>query len=140
MDEFEPIRRGYHAFGLGADENVRAMLDQSGPGSACWEIHRFSVRRRSRSAGEVAALELFGHLPEQFELVNVRVSSWEPDARHAHLVVGGHFRLRVRGTSEAVELPFSHVWSFAGGRVQRVLNVLDGFELRRLQATAPCAA
>ena len=140
MDRFEPIRRGYHAIGLGADENVRAMLDQSGPGSACWEVHRFSLRRRSRPAGEVAALALFGPLPAQFELVNVQVSSWEPDARHSRLVVGGHFRLRVRGTSEAVELPFSHVWSFADDRVQCVLNVLDGFELRRLPAIAPCAA
>jgi len=140
VDEFEPIRRGYQAFGLGADEDVRAMLDQSGPGSACWEVHRFSLRRRSRPAGEVAALELFGRLPEQFELVKVRVSSWEPDARHARLVVGGHFRLRLRGTSDSVELPFGHVWSFVGGRVQCVHNVLDGFELRRLPATATCAA
>ena len=140
MDEFEPIRRGYHAFGLGADDDVLAMLDQGGPRSACWEVRRFSLRRRSRPAGDVAALELFGHLPEQFDLVQVRVSSWEPDARHGRLVVGGHFRLRMHGTSEAVELPFGHVWTFAGGRVQCVLNVLDGFELRRLPATAPCAA
>jgi hypothetical protein len=72
--------------------------------------------------------------------VQVRVSSWEPDARHARLVVGGDFRLRVRGTSEALELPFGHVWSFAGGRVQSVHSVLDGFELRRLPAAASCAA
>jgi hypothetical protein len=35
MDPFEPIRRGYHALGLGADADVRAMLDQSGPEPAC---------------------------------------------------------------------------------------------------------
>jgi ketosteroid isomerase-like protein len=140
MDPFEPIRRGYQALGLGADADVRAMLDQSGPVPACWEVHRFSLRRRSRPAGEVAALALFGRLPAQFELVQVRVSSWEPDARHARLVVGGHFRLRVRGTGEAVELPFGHVWSFADGRVQCVHSVLDGFELRRLPAAASCAA
>jgi ketosteroid isomerase-like protein len=140
MDVFEPIRRGYRALGLGADADVRAMLDQSGPEPACWEICRFSLRRRSRPAGEVAALNLFGHLPAQFELMQVRVSSWEPDARHSRLVVGGHFRLRLRGTSEAVELPFGHVWSFADGRVQCVHSVLDGFELRRLPPAASCAA
>jgi hypothetical protein len=47
--------------------------------------------------------------------------------------------VRVRGTWEAVELPFSHVWSFAGGRVQSVHNVLEGFELRRLPAALSCA-
>jgi ketosteroid isomerase-like protein len=140
MDAFEPIRRGYRALGLGADADVRAMLDQSGPEPACWEVHRFSLRRRSRPAGAVAALALFGDLPAQFELVQVRVSSWEPDARHSRLVVGGHFRLRLRGSSEAVDLPFGHVWSFAGGRAQRVLSVLDGFELRRLPAATSCAA
>ena len=140
MDDLEPIRRGYHALGLGADNDVRAMLDQSGPQPACWEVRRFSLRRRSRPAGEVAALALFGQLPEQFELAQVRVTSWEPDSRHARLVVGGHFRLRLRGTAEAVELPFGHVWSFAGGRVQSVHSVLDGFELRRLPASASCAA
>jgi ketosteroid isomerase-like protein len=140
MDPLEPIRRGYRALGLGADADVRAMLDQSGPEPACWEIRRYGLRRRSRPAGEVAALALFGQLPAQFELVQVRVSSWEPDARHSRLVVGGHFRLRVRATGEAVDLPFGHVWSFADGRVQSVHSVLDGFELRRLPASASCAA
>ena len=140
MDLFEPIRRGYRALGLGADEDVRAMLEQSGPEPACWEVHVFGFRRRSRPAGEVAALALFGRLPSQFELVRVRVTSWSPDERHARLVVGGQFRVRVRGTWEAFELPFGHVWSFAGGRVQSVYNVLEGFELRRLPAAVSCAA
>jgi ketosteroid isomerase-like protein len=134
MDFLEPIRRGYVAIGLGADEDVRAMLDQSGAEPASWEVRRFSLRRRSRPAGEVAALALFGNVPPQFELVRVRVTTWLPDERGARLVVGGHFRVRVRGTWETVELPFSHVWSFADGRVQSVHNVLEGFELRRLPA------
>ena len=45
-----------------------------------------------------------------------------------------------RGTWEMVELPFGHVLSFADGRVKSVHNVLDGFELRRLPATASRAA
>ena len=52
---------------------------------------------------------------------------------------GGQCRLRLRGTSEAVELPFGHVWSFVDGRVHCVHNVLDGFELRRLPAAVSCA-
>jgi hypothetical protein len=140
MDLFEPIRRGYQALGLGADADVLAMFDQSGPEPACWEVHRFSLRRRSRPAGGVAALALFGPPPAQFELLQVRVTSWEPGARHSRLVVGGHFGLRVRGTWEVVELPFDHVWSLADGRVVSVHSVLDGFELRRLPATASCAA
>ena len=140
MDLFEPIRRGYRALGLGADEDVRAMFDQSGPEPACWEVHRFTLRHRSRPAGEVAALALFGRLPPQFELVRVQVRSWSPSERHARLVVGGSYRVRVRGTWEALELPFSHVWSFAGDHVQSVTNVLEGLELRRLPAGLSCAA
>ena len=66
-------------------------------------------------------------------------TTWLPDERHARLVVGGHFRVRVRGTWEAVELPFGHVWSFAGGRVESVHSVLEGFELRRLPTALSCA-
>jgi hypothetical protein len=140
MDLFEPIRRGYHALGLGADEDVRAMLDQSGPKPARWEIHRFGLWRRTRPAGEVAALALFGPLPPQFELTGVEVSAWEPDKRGTHLVVDGSFRVRRRGSWDTLELPFSHVWSFANGRVQSVYSVLGGFELRRLPAAHPRAA
>ena len=48
--------------------------------------------------------------------------------------------MRVRGTSEVFDLPFSHVWSFADGRVKDVRNLTEGFELRRLPAGASCAA
>ena len=139
MDVFEPIRRGYHAIGLGADEDVRAMLDQDGPTPAHWEIRRFALRRR-RPAGEVAALTLFGPVPQPYELARVHVTSWEVDARTGRLVVNGSFRLRRRGSWDAEELPFSHVWSFAGDRVQSVTNVLQGFEVRRLPEAAPRAA
>jgi ketosteroid isomerase-like protein len=140
MDIFEPIRRGYHALGFGADADVLAMLDQDGPEPICWEVHGLDLRVRSRPAGEVAALALFGRLPEQYELVGVQVRSWSPNERRARLVVVGSFRVRVRGTSESFDLPFSHVWSFANGRVKDVRSVGEGFELRRLPAGVSCAA
>ena len=140
-DIFEPVRRGYSALGLGADSDVLAMLDQGGPEPACWEIRSLDVRRvRSRPAGEIAALALFGGLPSQFELASVQVRTWSPNVRHARLVVGGTYRVRIRGTAETLDLPFSHVWSFANDRVQDVRNLAEGFELRRLPAGAACAA
>jgi len=141
MDIFEPIRRGYRALGLGADADVLAMLDQSGPEPACWEIHSLDARRvRSRPAGEVAALSLFGGIPAQFELAGVQVRTWSPYERRARLVVGGSYRVRIRGTAETFDLPFSHIWSFENGRVKDVRNLSEGFELRRLPARASCAA
>jgi hypothetical protein len=141
MDIFEPVRRGYHALGFGASTDVLAMLDQSGPEPACWEIHSLDVRRvRSRPAGEVAALNLFGGLPAQFELAGVDVRTWSPNARYASLAVGGSYRVRIRGSAETLDLPFSHVWSFANGRVKDVRNLAEGFELRRLPEGAACAA
>jgi hypothetical protein len=140
MDIFEPIRRGYHALGFGADADVLGMLDQGGSAPACWEIHSLDARVPSRPAGEVAALALFGRLPAQFELVHVQVRMWTPSERHARLVVGGTYRVRVRGTAEAFDLPFSHVWSFADGLVKDVRSLTEGFELRRLPAAVSCAA
>jgi ketosteroid isomerase-like protein len=138
MDIFEPIRRGYHAIGLGADADVLAMLDQDGPEPACWEVHSFDMRVRSRPAGEIAALALFGDLPAQYDLVNVQVMSWAPNERRARLAVGGRYRVRLRGTLEVFDLPFSHVWSFVNGRVKDVRSLTEGFELRR-RAAAACA-
>ena len=141
LDIFESVRRGYHALGFGADADVLAMFDQSGPEPACWEIHSLDIRRvRSRPAGEVAALALFGGLPSQFELAGVQVRTWSPNLRHASLVVGGSYRVRIRGTAETLDLPFSHIWSFANGRVKDVRNLAQGFELRRLPAGVACAA
>ena len=138
---FESVRRGYHALGFGADADVLGMLDQNSPEPACWEIRSLDARRvRSRPAGEVAALDLFGGLPSQFELAGVQVRTWSPNVRHARLVVGGSYRVRIRGTAETLDLPFSHVWSFADGRVKDVRNLAEGFELRRLPAGASCAA
>ena len=141
MDVFESVRRGYRALGFGTDADVLAMFDQSGPEPACWEIHSLDIRRvRSRPAGEVAALALFGGLPSQFEFASVQVRTWSPNVRHASLVVGGSYRVRIRGTDETLDLPFSHVWSFANGRVKDVRNLAQGFELRRLPAGVACAA
>ena len=140
MDIFEPIRRGYHAIGFGADADVLAMLEQDGPEPVCWEVHALDMRVRSRPAGEVAALALFGRLPEQYELVGVQVRSWRPNERHARLAVGGRYRVRLRGTHEAFDLPFSHIWSFVNGRVKDVRSLTEGFELRRLPAAESCAA
>ena len=52
--------------------------------------------------------------------MHVQVRSWSPSERHARLIVSGSYRVRVRGTAEAFDLPFSHVWSFANGRVKDV--------------------
>jgi hypothetical protein len=139
VDVYEPIRRGYHALGLGADQDVRAMFDQDGPEPACWEVHRWTLWGRRRPAPETAALALFGAMPPGYEIAGVRIETWEPDQRTARLVVDGLVRVRRGGGWEHELLPFSHVWSFRDGRVENVLNVLEGFELRRLPPEA-CAA
>lgn len=140
MDIFERIRRGYHALGFGADADVLAMFDQDGPEPACWEIHSLDIRRvRSRPAGEVAALDLFGGYPSQYELIGVQVRSWAPNERRERLSVVGSYRLRVRGTTETLDIPFSHFWSFTKGHVKEVRNLIEGYELRRRPSGA-CAA
>ena len=96
-----------------------------GPEPACWEVRRLGFLGLSYPAGEVAAQDLFGRPPEQYELVGVQVGSWSPDERRQGLVVGGRCRVRLRGTSESFDLPFTHIWSFANGRVKDVLNTSE---------------
>ncbi|MEI6725453.1 MAG: hypothetical protein WCN81_04425 [Actinomycetes bacterium] len=136
MDVLEVIRKGYRALGLGADDDVLAMFDQLGGEPQRWVVRDFGMFGGEEPAGEVAAFSLFGGLPPHFELAAVTVRSWSFDRRHDRLMVGGRYRVRVRGTWEGMELPFSHVWSFADGRVTSVLNVLDGVELRRARRAA----
>jgi hypothetical protein len=136
MDVLELIRRGYRALGLGAADDVLAMFDQLGGDPERWVVRDFGMFGGEQPAEEVAALSLFGGLPPHFELAGVTVRSWSLNRRQTRLMVSGHYRVRVRGTWEGMELPFSHVWSLIDGRVTSVLNVLDGVELRRARRAA----
>ena len=136
MDVLELIRRGYRALGLGAAEDVLAMFDQLGGEPESWVVHDFGMFGGEAPADDVAAFSLFGGFPPHFGLAGVTVRGWSLDRRHDRLMVSGHYRVRVRGTWEGMELPFSHVWSFADGRVTSVVNVLDGVELRRARRAA----
>ena len=136
MDVLELIRRGYRALGLGAADDVLAMFDQLGGDPESWVVRDFGMFGGEQPAEEVAALSLFGGLPAHFELAGVTLQGWSLNRRQTRLMVSGHYRVRVRGTWEGMELPFSHVWSFVDGRVTSVLNVLDGVELRRARRAA----
>jgi hypothetical protein len=136
MDVLELIRRGYAALGLGADADVLAMFDQLGEAPSHWMVYRASDVPHKFPARDVAAMELFGGLPAHFELTGVRPESWRVDRKGRHLTVSGHYRVRPRGTWETLSLPFVHVWWIGSGRVERVLSVIDGVELRRLRAAA----
>jgi hypothetical protein len=131
MDVLDLIRRGYRALGLGADADVLAMFDQLGGEPESWVVRDLGFFGGDHPAQEVAAFSLFGALPPHFELVGVTVRGWSLNRRQTRLTVNGHYRVRVRGTWEGMELPFSHVWSFVNGRVTSVLSVLDNVELRR---------
>jgi hypothetical protein len=54
--------------------------------------------------------------------------------------VSGGFRLQLRGSRDAVEVPLSHIWWFAIRRVKEVRNLSKGLELRRLPAAGSCAS
>jgi hypothetical protein len=136
MDVLELIRRGYRALGLGAADDVLAMFDQLGGEPERWVLRGTGMFGSEEPAQEVAALSLFGGLPPHFELAGVTVRGWTLNRRQTRLMVNGQYRVRVRGTWEGMDLPFSHVWSFADGRVSSVFNVLDGTELQRSRRAA----
>jgi hypothetical protein len=139
MDAQELIKRGYRALGLGADDDVLAMFDQLGDEPVDWVVYELTGLGRPHPAGDVVALELFGGLPPQFELIGVEPRTWAGNRRQTMLTVTGHFRVRLRGTWEVMALPFTHIWKLANGRVDAVVSLLDGVELRR-RAPARAAA
>ena len=76
-------------------------------------------------------MELFGGLPSHFEVIGVELRTWSMNRRRTKLTVIGRYRARIRGTWEVLALPFTHIWYVSGGRVERVVSLLDGVELRR---------
>lgn len=136
MDTLELIKRGYRALGLGADRDVLAMFDQLGRRPARWVVHDMRLFGRDYPARDVVALDLFGGMPAQYEVVGVEPRTWQLNRRETRLTVSGRFRVRLRGSWEVLVLPFAHVWYLAGGHVDRVVSLLDGVELRRLAAAA----
>jgi hypothetical protein len=132
MDAEERIRRGYHALGLGADDDVLAMFDQLGGEPASWVVYQLSAFGRRYPRGGVVAMELFSDLPSHFELTGVQPLTWSMNRRRTRLTVSGRYRARIVGTWEVLALPFTHIWHLSSGQVDRVVSVLDGVELRRL--------
>jgi len=132
MDVQELIKRGYRALGLGADDDVLALFDQLGGEPADWGVYEMGAFGRSRPAGAVVAMELFGGLPSHFEVIGVELRTWIMNRRRTTVTVIGRYRVRVRGTWEVLALPFTHIWHIPSGRVDKVVSLLDGVEIRRL--------
>jgi ketosteroid isomerase-like protein len=132
MDVQELIKRGYRALGLGADDDVLALFDQLGGEPADWAVYEMGAFGRSRPAGDVVAMELFGGLPSHFEVIGVELRTWSMNRRRTTVTVIGRYRARVRGTWEVLALPFTHIWHIPNGRVDKVVSLLDGVEIRRL--------
>ena len=135
MDVQELIKRGYRALGLGADDDVLAMFDQLDAEPADWVVYELGAFGRRHPASDVVAMELFGGLPSHFEVIGVDPRTWSMNRRRTRLTVSGQYRVRPRGSWEVLVLPFTHIWRFTGGRVDKVLSLLDGVEIRRLAPT-----
>ena len=132
MDVQELIKRGYRALGLGADDDVLALFDQLGGEPADWVVYEMGAFGRPHPARDVVAMELFGGLPSHFDVIGVELRTWSMNRRGTKLTVIGRYRARVRGTWEVLALPFTHIWHIPSGRVDKVVSLLDGVEIRRL--------
>ena len=132
MDVQELIKRGYRALGLGADGDVLAMFDQLDAEPADWVVYELGAFGRRHPASDVVAMELFGGLPSHFEVIGVELRTWIMNRRRTTVTVIGRYRVRVRGTWEVLALPFTHIWHIPSGRVDKVVSLLDGVEIRRL--------
>jgi ketosteroid isomerase-like protein len=126
------IMRGYRALGMGADADVLAMFDQLGGDPSQWVVHDYIESGREYASRDVVALDLFGGIPPHFEVIGVDPERWRANEDATRIVVTGHYRTRPRGGWDVFVLPFVHIWSVAGGRIERVVSYIDGVEVERL--------
>ncbi len=132
MDALERIRRGYRAVGPGAPRDVLAMFHQEQDDPPEWVVCDVGGGGGVYATREVVAMELFAAaLPSHWEITGVDLRIWAFSERRSRLVVGGRFRTRPRGAWEVMPLPFIHIWSVAGDRVEMVFDYLAGIEVRR---------
>ena len=138
MDVLERIRRGYRAIGPGAPRDVLAMFHQEQDDPPEWVVQDVGSSGAVYATREVVASELYAAaMPSHWEVTGVDVRMWDYYERRARLVVAGRFRTRPRGTWEVVPLPFIHIWSLAGERVEGVFDYLAGIEVRQRGAVRP---
>lgn len=129
-DLVSPIRNGYRAVGLGIGDAMLRLFGQSTARRAVWWVCDLESGGRGR-ARRVAAEDLFGSIPPQWEVTRVDASSFR--AWDDCVVVTGHICCRPRGlrSFELCRVPFAHVWTMRDGEAIRVRSFLDGIELRR---------
>jgi hypothetical protein len=131
MDALERIRRGYHAVGPGAPRAVLAMFHQEQGDGPEWVVHDVADSGRVFASRDVVAMDLFGGLPNEWEITGIDLRVWDFYERRSRLVVGGRLRSRPRGTWEMIPIPFLHVWTVSGDEVVSVFDYLAGIEVRR---------
>lgn len=131
MDVQERIRRGYRGIGLGASRDVLAMFHQEQDEPPEWLVRNVGPRDPDGSRDDILVLNLFSGVPANYELMGVELHSWEFHERSSRLVVSGRYRMRPRGAWDIVALPFVHIWSLAGDRVEGAFDYISGVEVRR---------
>ena len=131
MDVLERIRRGYRAVGPGAPPDVLAMFHQDEDDAPAWVVRDSVSSGREYPTREVVAMDLFGGLPEHWEVAGAELRLWDFYERYSRLVVAGRFRARPKGTWDVMPLPFIHIWTVSGDQVQSVVDYLAGIEVRR---------
>ena len=132
MDVFERIKRGYRALGPGASRDVLAMFHQEQDDPPEWVVEDVAGSGRVAPARAVVAEDLYaGAIPSHWEVTGVELRMWDFYERRSRLVVGGRYRTRPRGTWEVVPLPFIHIWTVTGERIEGVFDYLGGIEVRR---------
>jgi hypothetical protein len=131
------LRNAYYAFGFGLPVAALELFDQlPGRRRARWLAH--DVYRRSSDRELPAADGLFANIPPSWEVTRVMPESMKQDGDV--VIVTGHVFCRPKGGwTTTTSLPFAHVWTLCRGKAIRVLNCLDGVELRRQEAGDDCA-
>jgi hypothetical protein len=124
------LRRAYRSVGLGVGDAMLRLFGQGAEGGPTWTVVDLVSGQRGRSR-TVVAEDLFGSIPEHWEVTRVETDSVR--AGEAHVVVTGHICCRPRGmrSFDLCRVPFAHVWTMRGAVAVRVISYLDGIELRR---------
>ena len=115
-DNLAAVRGSYEAFGRGDLDGATAMMDDS----IVWHQAQGLDHGGIYSGLAAVRANVFDPLDEQW---------WENfDAILAgdeHVLVLGRYTARAKGSGKPLDVPFAHVWKFAGGKAVRFHQFTD---------------
>jgi hypothetical protein len=126
----ELVRDAYQSPRAWEMRPVRELLASDVPGrEAAWCVMRGVLSSSCQETDDLARELVTLSVPPRWEVTKVAVHKLTPS--RDRIVVVGAISCRPKGSRDAINLPFLHIWYIRDSRLKRVVSSLDSTEVRR---------